>query len=195
MLRSSKHLAGSALALFLCGAAAVAQAAEQIVFLYAGHGQISFAPCPSPAPTCAVATVNGAADDWAGLSSPIPGSWEVQIVRTLDLAAMTFTGTFAFVDQGAGGNSLYGSLTGAWGPHSPGYTKGQNFFTVEGGTGIFSGATGTGENTAYTHTPSGDYVDSGLFNVTTVPEPATTSMVGAGILAVMAMAMRRHRRG
>jgi len=192
MSHVSRWLARGGLAVAFAASTAAAQAAEPISFLFDGHGTLSFAPCPVPSPTCAIATVSGVADDWAGMTSPIPGNWEVHVSRTLDLAAMTYVGTFAFADTGAGGNNLHGSVSGSWVVLTPGQTTGLNIFTVEGGSGIFSGTTGYGQSTTYGIGALGGYVESGIFNLTPVPEPATALLLGAGVLAFGAVRRRRN---
>lgn len=181
MQRFSKMLARTALAMGLAAVAIAAQAAVPISFLYNGHGTISAAPC---GPTCLDATVVGVADDWAGMSSPIPGSWDVMVSELVDLAAGSFTGTFAYADGGPGNHSFAGTLAGTFVPLSATQIKVDSLFTVTSGSGMFTGATGIGMNTVYADLAKGEYVEAGKFDIMAVPEPATMLMLGAGLLAI-----------
>lgn len=188
MSHAAQLLIRAALAVVLLGAMASAGAAPAIGFLYNGHGTIAVVPC---GPTCLSATVTGAADDWAGPVSPIPDSWDVLVSQTVDLAAMTFAGTFSFTDVGPGANSFYGSLVGTFVPLSPTQIKGEVMYVVSGGSGIFSGATGSGMSTLYSDLAAGQWVDAGKFDITPVPEPSTVLLLGIGLLGIGVARWRR----
>jgi hypothetical protein len=67
-----------------------------------------------------------------------------------------------------------------------------NNFVVTGGTGIFAGYKGTGEDRVYTNFVDGQYVESGMLNLVPVPEPATAALLAAGVMALALMRRRRH---
>jgi hypothetical protein len=187
MLRPSRLLAGAALALALAGPTAVVhvQAAEPFSILYTGHGQRD--------PGVPGKFV-GKADDWAGLSSPIPGDWDVVRFETHDLPAQTFFGTTIWTDTGPGGNNLFATFTGGWelvGDDQ--HVRVFNNFVITGGTGIFAGATGTGEDRVYTNFVAGQYVESGMLTITPVPEPGTALLLITGAMALTAMRRRQRR--
>ncbi len=181
-----------ATAAFFAFSAAAAQAATPISFLYTGHGSATVQACVAE-PDCLEVTASGVANDWAGLVSPIAGSWEVLAAEVLlGFPAGTVSGSWVFADIGPDGNSLLGSLTGSVAAISPTLAKGEVQFTVEDGTGIFSGATGTGVATVYFDLLSGNYTEAGAFNVVVVPEPSTWALLLAGTALVGLRARRRR---
>lgn len=193
MLHPSRVLAGAALALALAAPITAAQAAEPFTILFTGHGQRA-TQGPPCGPTCGQATWNGKADDWAGLASPIAGDWDVFRSEVHDLAASTFTGTTTWTDTGPGGNNLFATFTGGWEPVGDGqHVRVYNDFVITGGTGIFAGYKGTGEDRVYTNFVAGQYVESGMLNLVPVPEPATALLFTAGAMALTVMRRRQRR--
>lgn len=192
MLRTSGLLASAALAVALVGPIPVVQAAEPFTILFTGHGARA-TQGPPCGPNCGQATWNGKADDWAGLSSPIAGDWDVFRSEVLDLAAATFSGTTTWTDTGPGGNNLSATFTGSWQLVGDGqHVRVINNFVITGGTGIFAGATGTGEDRVYTNFVAGQYVESGMLKVTPVPEPGTALLLTAGAMALTVMRRRQR---
>jgi hypothetical protein len=186
MLRTSRSLASAALALVLVAPVATVQAAEPFTILYTGHGERD----PS-----VPGSFVGKADDWAGLSSPIPGDWDVVRFETHDLPAQTFFGTTTWTDTGPGGNNLSATFTGGWELVGDGqHVRVYNNFVITGGTGIFAGYKGTGEDRVYTNFVAGQYVESGMLNLVPVPEPSTTLMMFAGAMALTAWRRRQANR-
>lgn len=191
MLRPSRLLAGAALALALTGPSAVVQAAEPFTILYTGSGEVATRGIVC-GPTCRQGTWNGRADDWAGLSSPVPGHWDVFRFEELDLTTFTFTGYTTWTDTGPGGNNLEATFTGGVEVQlDASHVRVYNNFVITGGTGIFAGYEGTGEDRVYTDFVAGQYVESGMLNLVPVPEPATGLLLTAGVMAVGLMRRRR----
>lgn len=183
MSHASRLLGRTALACALAGSMAAAWAVEPITILFTGHG----ARGPTPG------TWVGKADDWAGNASPIPGDWDVfRDENQFDLAARSFSGTFTWTDT-VGNNNLYGRFVGGFellGDDS--HVRVFNNYVIEGGTGIFAGATSTfGEDRVYTNYVAGQYVESGLLKVVPVPEPSQMLLLAAG-LAVIGTLWRRR---
>jgi hypothetical protein len=179
-------LALTTLAVALGAAAVVSQAAEQITILYTGYGGGAGHGPPD--------NVVGKADDhWVSLASPIPGDWDVFRTEIYDFPARSMTGTFRFVDT-LGNNSLHGRFVGGWEPYGDAtHIRTFNNFVIEGGTGIFKGATGIGEDRVYTNFVAGRYVESGILKLTVaaIPEPATMLMFGVGLAGLAARRLRR----
>ncbi len=181
-----------ATAAFFACFAATAQAAAPISFLYTGHGSLTQQACVAE-PDCLELSASGVANDWAGLASPISGSWEVLAAGVLlGFPAGTVSGSWVFADIGPDGNSLLGSLTGSISAISATLAKGEIQFTVEDGTGIFSGATGNGLATLYLDLATGNYTEAGAFNVMVVPEPSTLALLLAGAALIALRGRRRH---
>jgi hypothetical protein len=194
MSSASSLMARCALAGGVAMAAALpaAQAAEPFTILYTGSGEVVTRGIVC-GPNCRQATWNGRADDWAGNSSPIPGHWEVFRFEELDLSTFTFTGYTTWTDTGPGGHNLEATFSGGVQVQlDASHVRVYNDFVITGGTGMFQGATGTGEDRVYTNFVAGQYVESGILNITPVPEPATLLMFAAGLAG---LASRRLRRG
>jgi len=186
MLRPLPAVLNVAASIVLASGSAAAWAAEPFTILYTGHGE-RVVGVPGK--------FVGKADDWAGLASPIPGDWDVVRFETYNVPAQTFSGTTTWTDTGPGGNNLWGSFTGGWEFVGDGkHVRVFNNFVIEGGTGIFAGYKGTGEDRVYTNFVAGQYVESGMLNLVPVPEPSTALMMFAGAMALTAWRRRQATR-
>ncbi len=193
MLRVSiRALRQWAAAAALTAVAGLSHAGVSIDFLYTTHGNAVLSPCVG-VPACVEVVASGVANDWAGLASPIATDWETLVAFTLTGAPSgTLAGSWVYADTGPDGNSLLGSLSGTFTPLSATLGKGEIVFTIEDGTGIFSGATGGGVATAYLDLLTGNYTEAGAMSVRVVPEPASWALMLGGALLLGLRARRRR---
>lgn len=193
MLRPRSWVASVAMTCALAGGGAAAQASEPFTILYTGSGEVATRGIVC-GPSCRQGTWNGRADDWAGLSSPIPGHWDVFRFEELDLNTFTFTGYTTWTDTGPGGNNLEATFTGGVEVQlDASHVRVYNNFVITGGTGIFAGYKGTGQDRVYTNFVDGQYVESGMLNLVPIPEPGTALLFTAGAMALTAMRRRQRR--
>ena len=146
----------------------------------------------------------------AGIASATGGSGEtwlfngqMKVYEGADLGFGAGPGLgWSFTDLD-GNNNLYGSFTAlgdlfSWGGASDVY------YTVLGGSGLFSGAVGTGHSTIWTSIfefwglNGGTFHEEGAMTIWTpttaaVPEPAVSTLLIAGLGIVGFMAYRRRR--
>jgi hypothetical protein len=108
----------------------------------------------------------------------------------LGIAGVADTSTWTFLDS-SGSNSLMGTLSG----DLLGLLKlaggGALSYDVNGGSGVFTGATGSGSSVFGFYGSS--YVETGRMTVNTVPEPAANAMMLAALGMLGYMAWRRRR--
>ena len=115
----------------------------------------------------------------------------------LDAAGQTLSGSFEFTNAADLASTLFGDVTGSTSNANILLSGGQFSidYTILGGTGAFSGATGYGLSFV-------DFDPAGAFNnyaeagqlVITVPEPATSALAGLALLAAIAANSARPRR-
>jgi hypothetical protein len=172
--------------------------AQPVTFSFTGNGVgLSITnpyPCADPV-GCVDATVSGVADDWLGFGSPIPGSWNYAASFTQALSTGAIAGLFSFTGVG-GAPDFSGSFTGAFAPvpgQPPFMVSSPLSYVVTNGTGAFIGATGTGSSTIYVNLAAPSYVESGVFTLTPIPEPASWALLAAGLLGAGAWVRRQQR--
>lgn len=113
----------------------------------------------------------------------------------LPLPAPYDLGEFLF--DFASGNTLFGTYTGLLTFNAPGIFDNVQNYVITGGTGLFTGATGTFVGTGTlgftTGVPRGEQSFRGTINVSPVPEAATWTMMIVGFGAVGTACRRRRR--
>jgi PEP-CTERM motif len=125
--------------------------------------------------------------DWGPFTGAFAGNLVVRASGFLE-GDVKNTSTWSFT---SGGNSLFGTLSGDLAGLLGGIGGGVLDYVVNGGTGLFAGATGDGSSNYWF---IGDrYYEYGLLNVAAVPEPALSTLLLAGFGMVAFLAYRRRR--
>ena len=119
---------------------------------------------------------------------PAPLSLVSVVFFQLDALTQTLAGTFEFTSAADLASTLFGQVSGSYADLDILNTGGQFFveYTVQGGTGAFSAATGYGLSFL-------DFDPAGTFNnyseagalVITVPTPATLTLAGLALLGLL----------
>ncbi|MBC7842892.1 MAG: PEP-CTERM sorting domain-containing protein [Gemmatimonadaceae bacterium] len=174
--------------------AAVSQA-QVIAFAGSRTAQRIPVPPPNPArcgppPSTLITGVNGIGTSSLGAFTTVESNCLNPITGSL------FNGLFSFLF--AGGNTFFGTATGRVVlPPVEGKTTNTFEYLITGGTGQFAGATGRLHvEGAVTFNPDGttDNTFRYIGTISTVPEPSTALLVGAG-LAGLGMCARQRRAG
>jgi hypothetical protein len=163
----------------ICAAAfaAVALSAHAQSFTFTGAGQVTPTGPPSGTGDLPLMVINSAYD------LPGAGTWQLQSSFFSNLNTGMGAGSFTF-SQGA--DSLSGTLTS-----SAAVVAGTNGFelgyAVTGGTGAYSGRTGSGSGLVQllddiSGPPPYDYIEAGI--LTLVPEPMSALLMLGGVVAL-----------
>jgi PEP-CTERM motif len=118
------------------------------------------------------------------------------VLFTLDASTRTLSGTFEFTQAADLSSSLFGDVTGSY-LDADILVNGGQFsidYTILGGTGAFTGATGFGLSFLdFAPLPGAfdNYGEAGTL-VVTVPEPATLALAGMALLAALSAKPRRR---
>jgi hypothetical protein len=178
----------------LCVASAAVARADTISFT--GSRDVFNAPfaapdtgrCGTPAPPNLLAILP------PGIGTSNLGAFTTTENHCINVATRVISdGRFTF-DFG-GGNAFFGTYTGTVSPPVGGVVPISQIFTVTGGTGLFTGTSGS-------FTGIGARIEAnGMANIhldfngtiTTVPEPATVVLLGSGLAGVGAAVRKRRK--
>ncbi len=181
----------------LClGAASVARA-DTIAFT--GSRDFSGGPSVAPNPSRCGAPPNVSVTQPPGVGASNLGSFTSTESHCQNNATgNVFDGLFTF-DFG-GGNTFFGTFLGTVAPlpTPPPNLAFSETFTLTGGTGLFTGASGSLLATGtVTFNPNGTSNAHTDFNgtITTVPEPTTILLLGTGLAGVGAAVRKRRKKG
>jgi hypothetical protein len=183
----TRSLPGPLIALALAASVGSAHAAS-FNFLFNSQGFGISTPCNTP--NCVQGSAVGQAND---VGNAIPGSWASSLDFTALLTTGTASGTWQFFDLGpTSTNDLFGTFTATFNPNAATPAAAISY-KVTGGGGLFANATGSGSSALTVIDADLDYTESGVFAVSTVPEPADAAMWFAG-LAIVGWGVRRRGR-
>ena len=127
---------------------------------------------------------------------PSPLSLVSVVLFTLDATTQTLSGSFEFTNAADLASSLFGEVTGSY-LDADILTSGGQFsidYTILGGTGAFTGASGFGLSFLDFAPLSGafdNYGEAGTL-VVTVPEPGTLALAGLALMAGLSARPRRQ---
>lgn len=139
----------------------------------------------------------GSIDQSAVPVVPSPLSLVSVVLFTLDATTQTLSGSFEFTNAADLASSLFGEVTGSYLDADILGSGGQFSidYTILGGTGAFSGATGFGLSFLDFAPLTGafnNYSEAGTL-VVTVPEPSTFALAGLALLAGLSARPRQTK--
>jgi len=195
------HWAGLLVALGVFAMASGTASASIINFSFKNSGSVTDADLCGL--NCLLVTTSGTAEETGGL--PGANEWAFTgIMKFSSTSLVTLEGNgsgaglgWSFMDT-SGNNNLYGSFSSDLFTLLGIVSAGTVDYTIGGGTGLFSGATGFGASTI--QFLGGDFWETGLMHVvtsasalTSVPEPGTIVLflTAAGLLALVYQRRRR----
>ncbi len=171
-LRRPLGQAATAVALLL------ATSAWAVPATYTATGLVAAPPLPSPSGTTAFL----ASGDYVFEGM---GGFDLVSAFVFNIVSGTGTGGFEFAQ---GSNTFSGTIATVQAPVAagPGF---EISYTITGGTGVYLGATGSGNGLIrlVSEAPDGSgfgYIEAGIMNVTVVPEPATSLLMLGGAAAL-----------
>ena len=131
----------------------------------------------------------GNVDQSAFPAVPTPLSLVSVVFFRLDATTQTLAGIFEFTSAADLASTLFGQVSGSYFDLNILDTGGQFSidYTILGGTGAFSGATGYGLSFVDYNTAPGNfnnYTEAGAL-VINVPEPASLALAGLGLLCLL----------
>jgi PEP-CTERM motif len=131
----------------------------------------------------------GSIDESAFPAVPTPLSLVSVVFFQLDALTQALSGNFEFTSAADLASTIFGQVSGSYIDLDILNTGGQFFveYTILGGTGAFSGATGYGLSFLdYDAAPGlfNNYAEAGAL-VITVPEPTSLALAGLGLLGLL----------
>jgi len=180
-LRACAHLSAS-LAFLLAAAQAGA-----VTIAFTGSGTVA-------GPAQVFPVLNGLTLSSATSNYTVGGQsgWHVDKLFNFNVVTLVGAGTFTFTN---GGNSFSGTFTSS---KADAAAPADLFYSVSGGTGTFAGLVGSGTASGITEgnafgLPAAlvTFSETGSFNLTPIPEPATVLLLAVG-LAGTALRLRRR---
>jgi hypothetical protein len=176
----------------LLGAAAISAPAHALDIISFGTGSSSAVPCIAD-PACLNVHVVGTETDLVGLTPSGTDTWAYSLNFQLNNFS-TGAGTWRYTDLGFGHNDIFGTSLHNQETLSPTIFKDSVRYVITGGTGLFAGASGTGQTTAYIDLITGRHTDSSVLSVVLVPEPGSWALMLAGLAAMVGFRSRWQTR-
>jgi hypothetical protein len=180
----TRHACGWALGSLLLTASSLSHATT---FSFTASGFGVSAACTSG--DCVDVFTIGDADD---VGNTIASSWSQLLNFTLTPSTGAVSGTWSLNDYSASlQNDLSGTFTGQWTQLAGGQAQLTLSYVVTTGGGAFDGYIGTGTSVLVADADL-NYTETGSFDVTPVPEPASLALWLAG-LGATALVVKRRR--